>query len=232
MTVLIVHSLNQKIEHIRQGLLYQNIQSHTYCFFGDGESAEAQNAVAVSDYNAVIFYVRGTTSCAGVVNAIKELRIKHISIPFIAFDESGDIELKSVLMNSGIDAFFLKPFIFSEIASEIKRLAYRKSKLLGKKLLSYGDLKLDLLNRAAKRMNKNIRLRNKEFALLEFLMINKGQIVTRDLIIDYVWDRNARLLSNTIDVHIGALRRKIEQGFKRKLIHTIHCVGYKLSEKR
>ncbi len=77
-----------------------------------------------------------------------------------------------------------------------------------------------------KRSNKIFRLRNKEFSLLEFFIINRGKILTRNLILEHVWDRNANFASNTVDVHINRLRQKIDVPFREKLIHTVPCVGY------
>ena len=165
------------------------------------------------------------------ISLIKNLRTLYTKTPFAVFDDSGDPEIQNILARCGVDICFQKPFIFSEISIALKRVIYQAGKSNGSKLLQYADLTFDVANRAVRRQDKSIRLRNKEYALLELLLINQEKILPRDMIIDYVWDRNQRMLSNTIDVHIGLLRKKIDRGYKRKLIHTIHCVGYKFGEK-
>ena len=93
------------------------------------------------------------------------------------------------------------------------------------------DIHLDLEHRFARRNKQTFPLRNKEFALLEFFMNNRGRVLTRDSILEHVWDRNATFSSNTVDVHINRLRRKLYDPFREKLIHTVHCLGY-IFEKR
>lgn len=88
------------------------------------------------------------------------------------------------------------------------------------------DVRLDARAHFVKRQNQPIPLRNKEFALLEFFIMNQGRVLTRDDILECVWDRNGHFTSNTVDVHINRLRQKIDRPFKEKLIHTVHCVGY------
>ena len=92
------------------------------------------------------------------------------------------------------------------------------------------DIWLNMRRRFVKRHKLVIPLRNKEFALLEFFIINRGKIVTRDDILEHVWDRNGNFASNTVDVHINRLRRKLDRPFPEKLIHTIHCVGYRFEK--
>lgn len=101
----------------------------------------------------------------------------------------------------------------------------------GAKWVRAFDIGIDLMRHRVKRREKYIPLRNKEFSLLEFFIENQGKVLTRDTILEFVWDRNGTFASNTVDVHVNRLRRKLDDGFKEKLIHTVHCIGY-IFEKR
>ncbi|MFA6527953.1 MAG: winged helix-turn-helix domain-containing protein [Candidatus Gracilibacteria bacterium] len=94
--------------------------------------------------------------------------------------------------------------------------------------IKYKDLVLDIEKRAVKRKDQILKLRNKEFSLLELLLEKKGQTVTKQELIEILWDRNTTLLSNTVEAHISQLRKKIDKDYDRKLIHTVPCVGYRL----
>ena len=223
MKVLIVHQPSYKVQFITDSLQYQNISTQTYAYQND-----APWSVNIMDFNGVVCYVRGIKDISGYAEFIKNASGQFPGMPFFILDESPDPETKTILSGCGANGYFSKPFVFSEIGNAIKNLSYGTTPLSnGSQTLKVADLKLDAQNRVVHRDNHQIRLRNKEFALLEYLMINRERILTRDMIIDYVWDRNMRMLSNTVDVHMSTLRKKVDAGFKNKLIHTVHCVGYK-----
>lgn len=119
-----------------------------------------------------------------------------------------------------------KPFPFSRVGLDLKFLLYSLRETSPKKELCVSDVALDLESRKAFRKGKLLILRNKEFSLLEFLMRNIGKVLTRNELLEHVWDQNATMLTNTVDVHMSKLRRKIDKGRRRPLIHTVYCVGY------
>ncbi|EKD92855.1 MAG: Two-component transcriptional regulator, winged helix family protein [uncultured bacterium] len=118
---------------------------------------------------------------------------------------------------------------FQLIVQTIKNWGLQSSYSEEKRQIQWGDLELNLKAREVKRGTQFIRLKNKEFALLECLMRHPGEVLTRTFILEKVWDQNTNILSNTVDVHISRLRKKMDTRFERKMILTIPCVGYKLS---
>lgn len=144
----------------------------------------------------------------------------------------GQIEDRVKGLNSGADDYLAKPFAFSELLARIRALSRRPKKTLGP-ILSIADLSLDTLNFEVKRSKKKIKLSKKEFALLEYLLRNKGKILSKSQIINHVWDYDADILPNTVEVYIGYLRNKIDKKInnKKPLIHTVRGFGYKLDIK-
>ncbi|MFC1600125.1 winged helix-turn-helix domain-containing protein [Patescibacteria group bacterium] len=117
------------------------------------------------------------------------------------------------------------------LAFEIKRNIKNKVIHEGPSILKVSDMKLDLDTREVTRFNETQFLRNKEFQLCEYLMRNTNMLLTRQMLLENVWDRNAHLITNTVDVHINCLRKKIDYSPKYKLIETIHCNGYIMHSK-
>ena len=157
---------------------------------------------------------------------LKSIREKGVMTPVIcltAKDEKEDI-VKGLEL--GADDYLVKPFSFTELLARIKAVLRRGQKDTELSNLAFEDLDLDLINRAARRNEENIELSGKEFLLLEYLMRNPGQILTRTMILENVWGYNFDTSSNIVDVHINHLRMKVDKDFHPKLIHTIKGVGY------
>lgn len=135
-------------------------------------------------------------------------------------------------LNSGADDYLTKPFAFEELLARIKALA-RRPREIAKTVLQIGDLTLDSDSFEVKRNGKIISLSAKEFALLMYLMQHAGKTLTKEQIIMHVWNYDASILPNTVEVFIGYLRNKIDKPFtnKPKLIHTVRGFGYKIGEK-
>ena len=159
-----------------------------------------------------------------------ELRNKKIKTPILMLTAKSKIEDKVKGLESGADDYLAKPFAFSELKARIQALI-RRSHNEADPILKLDDLELDPAKHIVKRSNKIIPLTPKEFAILEYLLRHKNTIVTRTQVTEHVWDYNFDALSNVVDVFITTLRRKINSGFKNKLIQTIHGVGYKMTER-
>lgn len=157
------------------------------------------------------------------------LRTKHIKTPILLLTAKSTVEDKVAGLDSGADDYLTKPFAFLELRSRIHALI-RRSKHEPAPLLSIANLTLDPIKHTLVRAGKQIELTPKEFSVMELLLRHKGEVVTRTMIIEHVWDYNFDSMSNVVDVFIGSLRRKIDKGVKVKLISTIHGVGYKISE--
>lgn len=156
-----------------------------------------------------------------------KLRRKKIKTPILMLTAKIRVEDKVEGLEVGADDYLIKPFAFSELKARMQALI-RRSHNEAEPVLKIADLEVDPIRHEVKRNNKNIILTPKEFAILEYLTRHKDQVVTRTQITEHVWDYNFDALSNVVDVFITTLRRKINNGFKNKLIHTIHGVGYKI----
>ncbi|MDD5726063.1 MAG: response regulator transcription factor [Patescibacteria group bacterium] len=156
-----------------------------------------------------------------------EIRSRGDEVPIIMLSVQSEIDSKVDLLNIGVDDYVTKPFSFEELLARIKALLRRPQKM-EHRILKIDDLVLDTDSHSAQRGSKKVHLALKEFVLLEYLMRNQGQVLSRSTILEHVWDMNADPFTNTIETHILNLRRKIECNNKRKLIHTVSGVGYKI----
>lgn len=221
MNVLIVHQFGKKAQILQKRLKYENVNSQLL-FFETKEKVFEKLIGA----NALIIYIESPKNNA-CLSILPELSAKlHLSI--IVIDEKENLETDKFCRIHAADFYISPPFSFPEIAMKLKYLVYQKDRFNGEQILTCKDIVLDFINHIVKCNNKNLLLRNKEFALLEFFMLNQGKILTRNTILEHVWDRNTSLFSNTVDVHVARLRKKLEgNGNKEKFIHTVYCIGYK-----
>jgi DNA-binding response OmpR family regulator len=139
------------------------------------------------------------------------------------------IQDKVLGLDSGADDYLTKPFAFNEFLARVRSLIRRKRNTKTT-ILKLGGLELDQLSHQVKRDNTVINLTSKEYSLLEYLMINSGQVVTRTMISEHVWNEDFDSFTNVIDVYIKYLRNKIDKNFPKQLIHTIRGSGYIIKE--
>jgi DNA-binding response OmpR family regulator len=158
------------------------------------------------------------------------LRTNNISTPVIMLTARGTIGDKVEGLNSGADDYLVKPFSFDELTARVRALLRRPPVQVGIKL-TLADLSLDTNNYEVVRAERSLKLSHKEFALLEYFMHHPGQVITKDMIINHVWDQDSDILPNTIEVYVGYLRNKIDRPFPKSppLLHTLRGFGYKLS---
>lgn len=159
----------------------------------------------------------------------EELRKERNSTPVIMLTARDTTQDKVKGLKYGADDYLVKPFEFDELLARIQALLRRPKNVINDKLI-VGDLVLDSQTKIVKRENHEIVLTTKEFSLLEYLMRYKGQVLSKQQLIDHVWDADLDLFSNTVDVYIGYLRAKIDKPFpkKKSLIRTIKGMGYKI----
>ncbi|HDZ76654.1 MAG TPA: response regulator transcription factor [Candidatus Omnitrophica bacterium] len=159
----------------------------------------------------------------------RELRKKNIAVPILMLTARDEIEDKVSGLDSGADDYLTKPFAFEEFLARVRVLIRKKDKLKITKL-KVADLELDQLSHKVRRAGKEIELTGTEYALLEYLMLNANQVVTRTMISEHVWNEDFDSFSNVINVYVNYLRNKINTGFDKKLIHSIRGTGYILKE--
>lgn len=161
------------------------------------------------------------------------LRKKKNNTPILILTVKDKISDRVEGLNAGADDYLTKPFAFEELLARVQALLRRPYKVKDN-ILKVGDLSLDRVNFIVKRGKENIDLSSKEFALLEYLMRNKDKILTKDNIISHVWDFDADILPNTVEVYIGYLRNKIDRPYPRKptLIYTARGFGYKIAKEK
>ena len=164
------------------------------------------------------------------VTICKKLRDEKNHTPILMLTAKGALNDKVEGLNSGADDYLVKPFAFEELLARVKALS-RRPPDGGGALLIIDNLKLDTISYSVKRGKFEISLSKKEYALLEYLLRNSRKIITKDQIINHVWNYDADILPNTVEVYIGYLRNKIDKAFpkEKSLIHTARGFGYKIS---
>jgi two-component system OmpR family response regulator len=133
-------------------------------------------------------------------------------------------------LRKGGDDYLVKPFAFSELLARLEALVRRSDAEAIETHLKVGDLEMDLLKREVRRAGKSIELQPREYRLLEYLVRHAGQVVTRTMLLEKVWDYHFDPQTNVIDVHVSRLRGKIDKGFDTPLIHTVRGAGYVLRQ--
>ncbi len=162
------------------------------------------------------------------ITVIEKLRGQRILTPVIILSAKNSIDDKIRGLKSGGDDYLTKPFSFSELLVRLQSLIRRSN--LGRPVseLSVGDLSMDLLSRQVTRNGNSIDLQPREFALLEYLMRNAGNVVSKTMILEHVWDYNFDPQTNVVDVLVHRLRSKLDKDFPDKILHTVRGVGYVL----
>jgi len=160
---------------------------------------------------------------------LRDLRGSGRSVPVICLTARDEVEDRVRGLDLGADDYLAKPFSFSELLARIRALLRRGAKLATNPI-AVGDLSLDVVTRQVRRANRRIDLSAREYALFEYLMRHEGEVVSRTMILEHVWDMNQDPLTNVVDVHINRLRKKIDHDFAKPLIHTIRGLGYVLRE--
>ena len=162
------------------------------------------------------------------ISLIKTLRGVDKQVPVLILSALGEVDDRVTGLRSGGDDYLVKPFAFSELLARIEVLYRRSSSSKEERptTLSIADLELDLLSRKVRRGGQSIELQSREFKLLEYLLQHKGQVVTRTMLLENVWDYHFDPQTNVIDVHISRLRQKIDKGHSIALIRTVRGAGY------
>ncbi len=161
---------------------------------------------------------------------IEEIRKKEINFPVLILSAKRTVSDRVKGLQIGGDDYLVKPFAFSELLARVHALIRRSSNVANPSSLTISDLTINLQTRKVTRGNMDIELQPLEFSLLEYLIRHSGQVVSKTMIMEHVWDYNFSPLTNVVESKICYLREKMDKGFEKKLIHTIRGVGYVLKE--
>ncbi|HSV43074.1 MAG TPA: response regulator transcription factor [Candidatus Bathyarchaeia archaeon] len=222
MRILIIEDEKKIASFIQKGLKAEKYIVDIAC---DGE--KGLFLADSNDYDLIILDIMlpgkdGISIC-------REMRENGILTPILMLTARDGVFDKVQGLNSGADDYLTKPFAFEEFLARVRALIRRTG---GSKSMTIkvADLQLNQLSHEVKRNGHKLMLTSKEYILLEYLMLNAGRVVTRAMLNEHVWDRNFDSFSNSIEVYINYLRKKIDHGFARPLLHTIYGTGYMLSE--
>ncbi len=225
MRILIVEDEHKIANSIKKGLEQESFAVDT-AFTGN----QGYDLASAEDYDLIILdlLLPGMDG----IEICRKLRDQQIHTPILMLTAKGQLQDKVTGLNAGADDYLTKPFAFEELLARVRALTRRPKESLGS-VLSLENLTLDTLNYEVKRDGKVINLSSKEFALLEYLLRHKNQILKKDQIINHVWDYDADVLPNTVEVYIGYLRVKIDKPFPKSpdLIHTVRGFGYRIGNK-
>ncbi|GGB16698.1 DNA-binding response regulator [Sphingomonas metalli] len=166
------------------------------------------------------------------LSMVGALRAAKIATPVLVLSALASVDDRVDGLKAGADDYLCKPFSFAELSARIEALVRRADRAATEPLktrLSVGDLEIDLLSRHVTRAGRVIPLGGREFNLLEFLARHAGQVVTRTMMLEKIWNYHFDPGSNVVDVHIGRLRRKLEDGFASPILHTVRGAGYRLA---
>tara|TARA_R110000868_G_scaffold244926_9_gene501441 strand:+ start:3679 stop:4356 length:678 start_codon:yes stop_codon:yes gene_type:complete len=162
------------------------------------------------------------------LSVVSTLRRESITTPALFLSALGEVDDRIMGLKAGGDDYLTKPYAFAELLARIEVLVRRSNPEQVRTRLQVGDLEVDLLARKVSRNGQEIDLQPREFRLLEYLMKHAGQVVTRTMLLENVWEYHFDPQTNVIDVHISRLRAKIDKNFKQPLLHTIRGAGYSL----
>jgi two-component system, OmpR family, response regulator len=163
------------------------------------------------------------------ISVMQNLRAHGVSTPVLIISALGEIDDRVRGLRAGGDDYLVKPFSFVEMVARVEALCRRSSTIIKETILRVGDLEMDLVSRTVSRRGQAITLLPREFKLLEYLIRSQGQVVSRTMLLQHVWDLHYDPTTNIIDVYVGRVRRKVDSSSQNyPLIHTVRGVGYRL----
>jgi len=222
MRILLIEDDGETAEYLRKGLAESG---HVADHAATGPDGLAQALAGRYDALVVDRMLPGMDG----LSLIRVLREEKVTTPVLILSALGQVSDRVRGLRSGGDDYLVKPFAFSELLARLEALMRRtgsEAELEAQTQLRAGDLEMDLLRRTVVRAGRPIELQPREFRLLEFLMRRAGQVVTRTMLLEGVWDYHFDPQTNVIDVHISRLRAKIDKGFDEPLLQTVRGAGY------
>jgi two-component system OmpR family response regulator len=223
MKVLLVEDNERVADFIKKGLAEAG---HTTDHATNGR--DGLFLAASEPYDVIVLdrMLPGGIDGLGIVEALRKTGNRT---PILILSALGEVDERIRGLKAGGDDYLTKPFAMGELLARLEALVRRGSSAPVETVLRVGDLEMDLLARKVSRAGKPVALQPREFKLLEYLMRHAGQVVTRTMLLENVWNYHFDPQTNVIDVHVSKLRQKIDAGFPRPLLHTVRGAGYKLA---
>lgn len=223
MRLLLIEDDAEAAKYLARGL---GESGHEVEIAADGRTGLAR---ALAGDHELIIADRNLPHIDGL-SIVQSLRTEGRSVPVLVLSALGSVDDRIEGLRAGGDDYLTKPFAFEELLARIEALLRRGQGAAVLTRLKVADLELDLLSRTVTRAGKRIDLTAKEFQLLEYLMRRQGQVVTRSMLLEGVWDLHFDPQTNIIDVHMSRLRAAVDRDFPRPLIHTVRGAGYVLRD--
>ena len=221
MRILVIEDDEQTAGYLRKGL---KEAGHAVDYSKDGRDG----LFMVTNERYELLIVDRMLPGIDGLSIVKVLRSENVRTPILILSALGQVDDRVRGLKAGADDYLSKPYAFSELTARVEALLRRTGAESVETRLSVADLELDLLKRTATRAGQPIELKPREFRLLEYLMRHEGQVVTRTMLLEGVWDYHFDPQTNVIDVHMSRLRQKIDKGFDKPLLQTVRGAGYTL----
>jgi heavy metal response regulator len=222
MRILVVEDQEKVAQFMVKGL-----REERYAVDHASTGPEGLSMARVGEYDAIVLDI--LLPGKNGFEVVAELRAAEVATPVLMLTAKARVEDRIRGLDAGADDYLVKPFAFAELLARLRALLRRRERALPAPLV-LADLSLDCVTHEVTRAGQRIDLTSKEFSVLEFLLRNRGRVVTRTAMVEHVWDRTFDSDTNLVDVYIRHLRAKLDEPFAGKLIHTIRGVGYVLKE--
>ncbi|EIM74929.1 response regulator transcription factor [Nitratireductor rhodophyticola] len=223
MKILVIEDDREAADYLRNAFAEAG---HTADIARDGDSGFSMAETGSYD----VFVIDRMLPRRDGLSIIAELRDGGNDTPALILSALGEVDDRVTGLRAGGDDYLTKPYAFSELLARIEVLRRRAGTKDVETVYNVGDLELDRLSHTVRRAGQEIVLQPREFRLLEYMMRHAGQVVTRTMLLENVWDYHFDPQTNVIDVHISRLRGKIEKGFEKPLLHTVRGAGYMLKD--
>ncbi len=221
MKILVIEDDREAADYLQKAL---NEAGHTVHVARDGD--EGYQMADDGDYDVMV--VDRMLPRRDGLSVVSQLRAEGRTTPVLILSALGEVDDRVTGLRAGGDDYLTKPYAFSELLARVEVLRRRAGAKDVETQYRVGDLELDRLSHTVRRAGRDIPLQPREFKLLEYLMRHAGQVVTRTMLLENVWDYHFDPQTNVIDVHVSRLRSKIEKGFDSPLLHTVRGAGYML----
>ncbi len=222
MRILIIEDENAIARFLKKGLI-----AEAFIVDSAGTAEKGLSLVHSKNYDLIILDIK--LPDADGIGICEGLRKEGKTFPILMLSTIGDSDTKTFALNMGADDYMSKPFSFRELLARVQALLRRRKRIM-KSHIRISDLEINTLSHQVKRGDTSFVLSKKEFALLKYLAENVGIVLTRSMLLEHVWHVYEDSFTNTVDVHIRFLRKKIDdKKFGKKLLHTVHGRGYMMS---